>query len=116
MYWDRLTETTENEPKARLSARKELAAEIDSHVDFLRSIDLNAVDSVTEDEALDIVIEAHTEWTASSEVGDESRTVYIHNALRGISRLSSSAYSIDSTPMGVTSQKHFVIDVWVGFQ
>lgn len=35
---------------ARLSARTELQAEIDSHVEFLRSIDLNAVDSVKENE------------------------------------------------------------------
>ena len=37
---------------ARLTAKKKVSAEIDSHVDFFRSIDLNAVDNIKEDQAL----------------------------------------------------------------
>lgn len=40
---------------ARLLARTDLEVEIDSHAEFLRSIDLNAVDSVKENEVLVIL-------------------------------------------------------------
>ena len=38
--------------RSRLSAKKKLEADIDSHVEFLRSVDLNEVDNLKEDEAL----------------------------------------------------------------
>lgn len=41
--------------RSRLSAKKKLEADIDSHVEFLRSVDLNEVENVKEDEALAIL-------------------------------------------------------------
>ena len=41
--------------RSRLSAKKKLEADIDIHLEFLRSVDLNEVDNVKEDEALAIL-------------------------------------------------------------
>ena len=41
--------------RSRLSAKKKLEADIDSHVEFLRSVDLDEVENVKEDEALAIL-------------------------------------------------------------
>ena len=45
-----------------------LEADIDSHVEFLRSVDLNEVDNLKEDEALVILLAKLTlnEWTVTT--------------------------------------------------